>query len=321
MLSSGVSVRLGNGIEVETPDGILVMDPGRAAPGSVVTHAHLDHLTPGAHMTPATLDLLRIRKPGADGLALGYGVEGRSGGVPFRLHDAGHVFGSAMVEAAGVLYTGDFNPHDGLTCGRARPVKCDVLVTESTYGDPRFDLPPKPLVLESVERWMLRKLLKGPVALGAYQLGRAQELIALANRSGIVPVVSGDIGGLSAVYNAHGHDLAFAVMGSPKAQDLESGNALYVVPRAYLKKGHDFARKVRAGGGAAAYLSGWCHVYQYFEAYDIEAQFSLSDHAGFRDLLAFAEACAPRQVLTTHGAAKALARELRKRGIRAEPLE
>src|SRR5207248_1619928 len=216
----------------------------------------------------------------------------------------------------------DYDPQPGHTRGAARPRSCDILVTESTYGDPRFDLPPRDLVMASLEAWTLRALLKGPVALGAYPLGRAQELVHMANRAGLVPVVSHEIGALTAVYNAHGHDLRYAVAGSDRARDLDAGSgALHVVPREWLKRDHDFARGLVARGGSGAYLSGWCHRYSYFGAYAIDAQFALSDHASFRDLVGFVEACAPKMVYTTHGASAALAREVRKQlGIRAEPL-
>jgi len=322
-----VQVSGSNGVVLTSGGSTLFLDPKRATAGSVVTHAHSDHLTPDAHMTPPTLDFLRIRKPARTGHALDYGRELALDGFRVTLHDAGHVFGSAMVEARDerdgdtLVYTGDFNPRDGLTTSAAKPVPCDTLVTESTYGDPRFDLPPRDLVLSSLESWMLSRLLKGPVALGAYPLGRAQELVSLANRAGIVPVVSPDIASLTAVYNAHGHDLRYAVAGSDRARSLSDGSgALHVVPREWLKRDHAFARALGARGGAAAYLSGWCHRYSYFNAYGIDAQFALSDHASFRDLVDFAVACAPKRVYTTHGSSATLAKELRKRGLKAEPL-
>lgn len=324
-------VTLGNGVEVETDAGRVALDPARETPHSVVTHAHLDHLgkrapkgaPPGEPvMTAPTLDLMRLRRPASRGRHVPYRATERVGGLDVALHDAGHVLGSAMVEVAGVLYTGDFNPAGGLTCAKCEPRACDTLVTESTYGDPRFELPPRDLVLASIEAWALRKLLAGPVALGAYQLGRAQELVALLNRAGQVPIVSHDIAQVNAIYNAHGHDLAYAVAGSPRAQEIERGNAAWIVPRGWLKKDSEFARKMRTQGGASAYLSGWCHLYSYFNAYDIETQFPLTDHAGFRELLEFVEACAPRRVLTMHGAAKPLAREIRRTlGIPADALE
>ena len=316
-------VLAGNGVEVHAAGGVLHLDPRKATEGSVVTHGHADHLTPDAHMTPPTLDFLKIRKPTRSGRPLPYGREIELHGLRVTLHDAGHIFGSAMVEVRGpegsLVYTGDFNPHAGLTSGRAEPRACDTLIMESTYGDPRFDLPPRELVLESLESWMLGRMVKGPVALGAYPLGRAQELIALANRAGLTPIVSPEIGALTAIYNAHGHDLSYAVAGTERARDMEHG-ALHIVPREWLKREADFARGLRGRGGAMAYLSGWCHRYSYFSAYDIDAQFALSDHAAFRDLVAFAQATGARRIYTMHGAAATLAKELRARGMKAEPL-
>jgi Cft2 family RNA processing exonuclease len=319
-----VQVAAGNGVEVASGGQTLFLDPKRATAQSVVTHGHTDHLTPDAHMTPPTLDFLRVRRPARTGSPLPYGKPVEVAGMRVLLHDAGHIFGSAMVElttpAGTLLYTGDFNPRGSFTTGRAAPRDCEVLVTESTYGDPRFDLPPRDLVLESLESWMLQRLVKGPVALGAYPLGRAQELIFLANRAGVTPVVSPDVAALTAVYNAHGHDLGYAVLGTERARDLEGSGALHIVPREWLKRDHDFARGLAARGGSAAYLSGWCHRYSYFNAYAIDAQFALTDHAGFRDLVQFAQDCKPKRVYTMHGASGHLARELRKRGLDASPL-
>lgn len=320
-----VQVQGGNGVEVASGGATLFLDPKRTTPHSVVTHGHTDHLTPDGHMTPPTLDFLRIRRPARSGMPLPYGKETSVNGFRVKLHDAGHVLGSAMVEVTtpegNLVYTGDFNPVPGFTCGRAEPVPCDTLVMESTYGDPRFDLPPKDLVLESLEAWTLGRLLKGPVALGAYPLGRAQELIYIANRAGVTPIVSPEIGAITAVYNAHGHDLGYAVLGSDRAKDLAASGGLHVVPREWLKRDHDFSRGHKAAGGFAAYLSGWCHRYSYFNAFAIDAQFALSDHASFRDLVAFVAQTGPRRVYTTHGASAILAKEIRKRlDIKAETL-
>jgi Cft2 family RNA processing exonuclease len=320
-----VRVVAGNGVEVHATRGaVLYMDPKRTSVDSVVTHGHTDHLTPGAHMTPPTLDFLKVRRPARSGKALPYGQDVQVAGLRVRLHDAGHIFGSAMVEVTApegsLLYTGDFNPRAGFTTGRAQARSCDTLVMESTYGDPRFDHPPREMVLESLETWMLGRLVKGPVALGAYPLGRAQELIALANRAGLTPVVPPEIAALTAVYNSHGHDLSYATSGSDRARDLEAQGGLHIVSREALKKGSDFARGLRARGGAAAYLSGWCHRYSYFNAYEIDAQFALTDHASFRDLIAFALETKAKKVYTMHGAASILAKELRERGVKAEPL-
>jgi Cft2 family RNA processing exonuclease len=74
-------------------------------------------------------------------------------------------------------------------------------------------------------------------------------------------------------------------------------------------------------GGGGAFLSGWCQVFSYFDRYFIEAQFPLTDHATFPELLSFAKACAPKNVITVHGKAATLAAEVERRlGIPARPL-
>ncbi len=344
-----VIVRDQKGIEITHGDARVLLDPQRAKPRRrapttasgdeesvsvpvegpdpfrAVTHAHSDHLAGDAVMTPPTLDFLRIRKPRATGTSAPYGERIDHDGIGLTFHDAGHILGSAMIEVdiadRRILYTGDFSMQDGLTCASAKARKCDVLITESTYGEPRFVLPPRDLVIHNLVTWIDRKMLRGSVALGAHQLGRAQELIALANSGGMTPIVSVDIAQTTAVYNAHGHDLSVIPMGSPREQEQGGSNHLYIVPRNHMKKGHDFARRLRDENGAGAYVSGWCQVYSYFNSYDIDAQFPLSDHATFPDLIDFAQDCDPELVLTTHGKADVLAREIEKRvGVTARAL-
>jgi putative mRNA 3-end processing factor len=53
----------------------------------------------------------------------------------------------------------------------------------------------------------------------------------------------------------------------------------------------------------------------------VDASFPLSDHADFPSLVAYAKATRASRVFTMHGHADALARELRREGLRADPLE
>ncbi|MHB8585891.1 MAG: MBL fold metallo-hydrolase RNA specificity domain-containing protein [Thermoplasmatota archaeon] len=331
-------VRAGNGVEVLAPEGVVHLDPARPAPWSVVTHAHEDHLPTGgkgarrgkgsaddvrpSSMTPPTLDILRLRRPAATGTPLEFDHEVNMAGARLALHRAGHVLGSAMARVetphGTVLYTGDFSPTGGTTSGKATAEPCDFLVIESTYGEPRFTLPPRDLVLANLETWALRRMLSGSVALGSHPLGRAQELIAFLNRCGIVPVVSGEIAQIAAIYNAHGQDLAWTVLGSPRD---DAGHRCYVVPHGYLRKDHPFASRLASEDGAGAYLSGWCQAFSYFERYFIETQFPLTDHATFPELLSFVEACAPKEVFVVHGRPAVFAAEVRRRlDIPARPL-
>lgn len=302
--------------------GTLRLDPGRQGPGeAVVTHAHLDHLRGNAHMTEPTRDFLAARTGLVDAKPLTVGRTTQLAGWDVTLHDAGHCLGAAMVQADDVLYTGDFNPVASLTTPAARPVPCEALVIESTYGDPRWRLPPRELALASFEAWVERTLPQAGIAVGAYQLGRAQELVAQLNQRGIVPAVAPDIGPLCDIYVKHGVPLRYRAATTDELYGALQPGVVMVVPRQLLGKAEPWARHLREAGGKAAYVSGWCAVYSYHEKYSIDAQFALTDHATFDGLLQFVAACRPRRVYTVMGRTEALAREIAGRlGIPARAL-
>lgn len=311
-----------HGITLHGLRGTLRLDPSRPKAGAaVVTHAHLDHLRGNAHMTAATRDFLAARTGLVDAHALPLGETVELGGWEVTLRDAGHCLGAAMVQAGDVLYTGDFNPAPGFTTAAAQPWPCETLLVESTYGDPRWRLPPRELVLASLAAWLERTLPQAGIALGAYQLGRAQEMVAFLNQRGVEPAVTPDIGQLSDIYVKHGVPLRYRAATPEELYGTLAPGQAMVVPRNFLEKAAPFAQHLRASGGKAGYVSGWCAVYSYHDKYTIDAQFALTDHASFDQLLHFIAACRPKRVFTVMGRTEALAREVERRlGVRARPL-
>ena len=68
-----------------------------------------------------------------------------------------------------------------------------------------------------------------------------------------------------------------------------------------------------------AVLTGWAiDGARWFQG--VDASFPLSDHADFPSLVAYAKATGAWRVFTLHGHADGLAAELRREGLRAEPL-
>ena len=305
-------------------DGIkeIVLDPHGHSHGSIVTHAHMDHLSKGALMTPETLAVMKVRLGGGTGKPLPVCKAQRFGGFEVKFHDAGHTFGSAMVEANGVLYTGDFNPDGGLTCGQASPVECDTLVIESTYGKPQFRFPPKRDVESDLLSWAEDELAKNPIAFGSIEFGKAQELIALLNTIGADVAVSDRIAALAGVYNDHGHTLRYRQVSELSPKERKEPRA-YVVPRGWL--GPDAPESFsffRQNGGVKALVSGWCAVFNFGRSQELTAQFPLSDHTDFKGLVDFAAACRPERVYTVGGNAADLAGEIQSRlGVKSESLE
>ncbi len=317
-----MEIFLDNGIHVR--DGIkeVVLDPRKPSPAAIVSHAHMDHLIPGALMTPETMEIMKVRTGLSEGMTLPYGEEIDFNGFNISFRQAGHVFGSAMVRIEDVLYTGDVNPEGGLTGGRAEAEDCDILVIEATYGKPSFTFPSKKFIENDLLAWVKMQLEEVPVAIGAYEFGKAQELIALMNRLEHDVVVTDAIADIADVYRANGIQLKYW-----RFDDLDSNERkephVFIVAKSRLKRpvtGEmvDFKK----AGGRACYVSGWCGIYNYTSSYEIDAQFPFSDHGDFRSLMEFVKACSPEVVYTCHGHPKDLAAEIRDTlGIRAEPVK
>ena len=304
-------------------DGLhrVVLDPDRATPGSIVSHGHMDHLTSGGVMTPETLEILRARRGSGTGTELPYGREMELNGFAVTLKDAGHVFGSAMVRADDLLYTGDFNPEGGATCGKAVPERVHSLVVDATYGRPGYSFPDKSTVEADLLTWLEMELSDGPVALGGYVFGKSQELIALVNRLQVEVAVSDSIADLADIYVRHGVHLRYRRI-SELSESERRDPRVYVLPPGWLRPPLD--ESVSWLGSLrlkSAYVSGWCAFFDYTRRYGLDAQFPLSDHADFEDLMGFIEACGPRVVYPVFSHATDLARAVERRfGIKAVPL-
>jgi putative mRNA 3-end processing factor len=278
----------------------------------------MDHLTSGGYMTPGTLDILKARRKRGTGIPLEVDAPRDVDGFEVTLRDAGHTFGSAMVRVDDVLYTGDFNPEGGLTCGRAEPEWCQTLIVEATYGRPAFRFPDKRDTEADLLAWMELELARGPVLIGAYEFGKAQEIVALLNRRKVDVAVPDGIADLADVYVRHGVDLKYRRV-SDLSGDEQKDPRAYVVPRGWLRVLPDEA--LWLSGARTADVSGWCTMYDFTRMYGLDAQFPLSDHADFDHLLEFASRCRPRRVYTVFNHAEELAKAIaRKLKVKAEPL-
>ncbi len=112
-----------------------------------------------------------------------YGQPVAIGDVEFRLADAGHLLGSAMVALAApapdgrtvtVTFTGDLGRRDVPLHGRPAPVPpADLLISESTYGGRTHD--PLPQTAEMLAEVVRRTVDRGGrVLIPAFSLGRTQ---------------------------------------------------------------------------------------------------------------------------------------------------
>jgi Cft2 family RNA processing exonuclease len=173
----------------------------------------------------------------------------------------------------------------------ALPVKCDLLIIETTFGAPLFRFPKRNEVALDMVRWAVMEVIpSGRIpAFKTDSIGNAQEIIHIFNTMTKVPVVTArSTTRVSNIYRKHGHVLDYIDAKSDEGQELlESGGCIFITSKGSRLKQNNFD---------TALASGWAVMMR-----NRRKAFPLSDHADFRELLRFIRHCHPKRVLTFHG--------------------
>ena len=301
------------------------IDPVRPVAKAVITHGHSDHARRGhgaVLATPETLDLMRLRY-GEDfagtAQAVRYGETVHIDGAAVTLHPAGHVLGSAQVAVAAngltIVASGDYKDVADPTCVPFELVRCDVFITEATFGlpvfrhgDPRTEIDK---LMRSVALFPERAHL-----VGAYSLGKAQRLIALIRAAGHTKPIYLH-GALDTItrYYASTIDLGDLrnVRGTSKT---ELAGAIALCPPSALK---DVWTR-RFPDPLTSFASGWMRVRARARQHGVELPLVISDHADWDGLTATIAATGAAQIWVTHGAEEALVHWCGTQGMAARPL-
>ncbi len=303
---------------VELPGLGLWLDPGERKALAFVSHAHSDHL--GAHaevlLTEATAVLMRARIGGRrTERRVAFGAATELNGAVARLLPAGHITGSAQLhletEAGSLLYTGDFKLRASRSAEACQWRQADTLVMETTFGLPKYRMPPTRQVEEEVVQFCRESLESGrtPV-LFAYSLGKAQEAVWMLLENGLVPMLHPATFKMTELCKALVPAFPGGYLGWDVAQT--AGRVLLLPPGRV-------ARTLLATVGPlrTAVLTGWALDPGARFRHGCDAAFAWSDHADYPDLLRYVELVQPKRVLTLHGFAAAFAADLRARGIEA----
>ncbi|MDR3404678.1 MAG: ATP-dependent DNA ligase [Chthoniobacter sp.] len=311
-----ITVRYHRGLEL--PEHGLWLDPEDAQPFAFVSHAHADHIArhPEYIASAGTARLMQARLGGErEGHILEFGQPARFRDFQITLLPAGHIFGSAQSliesEHGSLLYTGDFKLRPGLSAEPAEWRHAETLIMETTYGLPKYRLPPTEEVIARMVAFCREALEDDavPVLLG-YSLGKAQEILCALLAAGLTPMLHGAVYKMTHIYRQLMPNFPEGYV-RYSANDV-AGKVLVCPPSA-----NRTIMLTRIKNRRVAVLTGWALDPGATYRYQCDAAFPLSDHADYTDLVRYVELVQPKRVLTLHGFAGAFAADLRERGFEA----
>ena len=299
------------------PEHGLWLDAQRAQPLAFVSHAHGDHIARHREvlMTAATAQFMRARISGrrTERIAA-FGEPREFAGGRATLLPAGHILGSAQIffesDAGSLLYTGDFKLAPGLTAEPCAWRHADTLIMETTFGLPRYIMPPRAEVAARVVAFCRETLDAGavPVLLG-YSLGKAQEIARIILDAGLTPMLHESVWEMTEIHRAL---CAGFPAGSVRFRAPHAGGHVVIFPPNAAT-----APLEKIGPRRTAILTGWAIDSGAKYRARCDEAFPLSDHADYDELLRYVQLVQPKRVLTVHGFAAEFAADLRRRGVEA----
>jgi putative mRNA 3-end processing factor len=307
------------------PPGDFYIDPSQPVARAVITHGHSDHARRGHDAVLATPETVAIMKARLGEDAAGafhpqaYGAPLTQGDVTITLYPAGHILGSAQIaldfRGQRAVVSGDYKREPDPTCHAFELVRCELFVTEATFGLPVFRHEP---ALKEVERLMASREAFPERAhlVGAYGLGKAQRLIALLRQTGYErPIyLHGALQGMTDLYVRHGQDLGAL----PLVRDTSSklpGEIILCPPSALKDR---WSR--RLADPVTAFASGWMRVRARARQRGVELPLVISDHVDWHALLRTVEETGAGEVWVTHGREEAIVYQLERMGKHARAL-
>lgn len=267
----------------------------------------------------------QVRLGSMNWLGLPWGEQLTINGVSVSFFPAGHILGSAQlrIEYRGQVWvcSGDYKVEPDRTCDAFEPVRCQVFITESTFGLPIYRWQKQSEIFAQINSWWEANRQAGQASvLYAYSLGKAQRILAgvdpsigpLVCHSAVIP--------LNDAYRATGIDLPLVhSLSDPNQGDSKGmGNwakhgALIIAPPSI--QGAAALQKI--GGFEEAFASGWMRLRGARRRRKIDRGFVLSDHADWDGLHQAIDATGAEQVIVTHGYDAIMVRALEEKGLQA----
>lgn len=306
--------------------GDFFIDPWLPVDRAIITHAHGDHARWGSRTYACSIESERVLRTrlGADQSisTSGWGEPLQLNGVRVSLHPAGHILGSAQirVEYRGEVWvvSGDYKTEPDPTCTPFEPVRCDVFVTESTFGLPIYRWTAQSETFSDIAGWWAANREAGRASvIFAYALGKAQRVLAgLAGLAQGPFYTHGAVERLNRDYREGGVPLPPTIYAGSMPRGHDWAGAMIVAPPSAA--GSLWLR--RFGAASTAFASGWMRVRGARRRRSVDRGFVVSDHVDWPSLMSAIEATGASRVLVTHGYRDPVVRALREKGLSADSL-
>lgn len=313
-----------NGLYCEPGD--FYIDPSRPVARAVITHGHADHARPGntsVMATQQTLDIMQVRygeRAGDTLQAIDYGERVSINGVDVGMAPAGHILGAAQVivdwKGYRAVISGDYKRAADPTCADFEVVRCDLFITEATFGLPVF-------VHENAGTEAARlvaSLAASPHRthlLGVYGLGKCQRMISLVRSAGYdKPIyLHGALQGLCDYYTSQGIELGDLRPVADETPETLQGQLVLCPPSAIADR---WSR--RMNDPLTAFASGWMRVRARARQRGAEFPIIVSDHADWPELLKTIADVEAGEIWVTHGREDALLHQISNMGLKGRAL-
>ena len=301
----------------------VYIDPWKPVDYAIITHAHADHSRWGnkfylSHHLSKPIIQHRLGQD-ISIESMEYGERRTINGVGFSFHPAGHIIGSSQVrvEYKGEVWvaSGDYKLENDGFCTPFEPVKCDVFITECTFGLPVFKWKPQEQVFAEMNTWWQKNKFEGKATiLAGYSLGKAQRILQGLDPSIGKIYTHGAIEKTNEIIRNMGGKLneTIYVESEIKKKDFE-GSLIIAPPRSL---GTSWQKKFPAYEVGMA--SGWMNVRGTRRRQSLDRGFVLSDHADWDGLNSAIKATDCEKVIVTHGYTNIFSKWLNDKGIETQ---
>lgn len=298
----------------------VYIDPWKPVDYAIITHAHADHSRWGNkfylshHLSKPIIQHRLGQDISIDSME--YGESRTINGVRFSLHPAGHIIGSAQVrvEYKGEIWvaSGDYKlENDGFTAP-FEPIKCNVFITECTFGLPVFKWKDQKEVFSDINAWWRRNKEEGKTTiLTGYSLGKAQRLLQGVDPSIGKIFTHGAIEKTNEIIRSMGVSLNETIYVTPEIPKKDYEGSLVIAPPSAL--GTSWQKKFPAFEVGIA--SGWMNMRGPRRRRSVDRGFVLSDHADWGGLNTAIKATECEKVIVTHGYTNIFSKWLNDQGV------